>query len=87
MKEERDRARLGSPYEAVPWMVPAPSEVPTCLGPVTLATMGLRQKRARNAAARLQPAATQRTGVQEPIASSNLAAPHPAKMEATPLEV
>ncbi len=49
---------------------------------VILATIGLRQKKARMAANRLQPKAAQSTGVQEPVASSSFAAPHPANIDA-----
>ena len=54
---------------------------------VILATIGLRQKKARMAASRLQANAAQRTGSHEPVASSSLAAPQPEKIDAIPLEV
>ena len=54
---------------------------------VILATIGFSQKKARMAAARLQANAVQRTGSQEPVASSSLAAPHPENIDANPLEV
>jgi len=44
---------------------------------VILATIGLRQKKARMAASRLQAKAAQRTGSQEPVTSSSLAARRP----------
>ena len=54
---------------------------------MALATKGLRAKMARVAARRSQPAAIQKTGIQDPVASRILAAPHPAKMDAVPLAV
>ena len=54
---------------------------------VILATIGFSQKKARMAATRLQANAAQRTGRQESVASSSLAAPHPEKIDAIPLEV
>ena len=54
---------------------------------VSLATIGLRQNSASTAAARLHPNATQNTGSHDPVISSNLAAPHPEKIDATPFEV
>jgi hypothetical protein len=39
------------------------------------------------AATRLQATPSQKTGAQLPVASTNLAAPQPAKMAATPFDV
>ena len=49
--------------------------------------MGFRAKKARAAARRSQTMAAQNTGVQEPYACMMAAAPHPAKMEASPFDV
>src|SRR5437667_6153425 len=54
---------------------------------VSLITSGLRTNSARMAASRSHPTATQKTGIQEPAASTSLAAPQPAKIEAVPLAV
>ncbi len=63
------------------------STAPYTCRAVILATIGFRQARARMEANRLQTNAAQRTGSQEPVTSSSLAAPHPEKIEAIPLEV
>lgn len=63
------------------------STAPYTCRAVILATIGFRQTRARMAANRLPANAAQRTGSQEPVVSSSLAAPHPEKIDAIPLEV
>ncbi len=54
---------------------------------IRLVTRGLRAAMARKAAVKSQATAIHRTGIQDPVSSKILAAPHPAKMDAVPLAV